>query len=110
MKAVHFFTAKIMDQLTVTKGKPNGYEKLTVDATARAFTVPQSTTHLLLVVATAKVWWRDDGTDPVSGTGIPLTPGQSLELDDVRSIKNFRAIRDGAASATLHISNYSKDI
>ena len=99
-----------MDSLSITKGKPNGYEKLTVDATARAFTIPASTTHLLLVVATAKIWWRDDGTDPVSGTGIPLLSGQSLELDDVRSIKKFKAIRDAGVSAILHINYYSKDI
>jgi len=93
---------KVISQL----GNPVGYQQLTVDNTARALTIPTSANRCIITSQDATYRWRDDGTDPTSTVGMPITNGQTLTLDDAGSMSAFRAIRTTATNAILNISYY----
>ena len=92
--------------IIVQTGNPVGYQQLTADATARALTVPTSANRCVITSQTATYRWRDDGTDPTSTVGMPITNGQTLTLEDAASMAAFKAIRTTGTSAVLNISYY----
>ena len=75
----------------LSKKKPLGYFQFTVDATTAEdlsqVTIPEGATWALLVPSAA-IRWRDDGSAPTSAVGMPLAAGGSLEFDsDLRKLK-----------------------
>ena len=96
-----------MAQITIVqKGDPTGYQKLTVSNTAVGLTIPINSNRALIVVETASIRWRDDGTSPTSTDGIQIFQNQSLELDGGKCLSQFKAIKTGDTDATLHINYY----
>ena len=95
----------------VNTGKPIGaYEQLTVAAVAVGLAeIPKGANRVVILPKTAETRWKDDGGTPTSSEGMPLAIGQPLELNDARSIINFKAIRTGATSAEYNISYYFKE-
>lgn len=85
---------------------PKGYQQLTVNASGGAavgFTVPLGATKAIFTPVAA-VRWRDDGTDPTSAVGYPVTTGQPYLYDG--ALAAFKVISQGAATA-LDISYYA---
>lgn len=58
----------------------------------------------IVIVETAPIRWRDDGTDPSASVGMIANPGTILTLDNRDRIEKWRGIRTGATSATLSVS------
>src|SRR3990167_3036916 len=58
----------------------------------------------VLIVETAQIRWRDDGTDPTTTVGFLANVGTVLTLDNRYRIEKFRAIRTGGTSALLNVS------
>lgn len=56
-----------------------------------------------VVVETAQVRYRADGTDPTASVGTPADPDDVIELESADEIVKFRAIRTGGTSAALHV-------
>lgn len=89
--------------MSVYKGV--GYTKLTVSTTPTGVgTIPTGADRAMLVVETAAVRWRDDGTNPSATDGVPLTAGDGMNFDGDLTALKF--IRSGASDATIHISFY----
>lgn len=88
------------------------YEQITVAATAIGFSVANvrgygsnrfAAEKVIVVVETAQIRWRADGTDPTSSVGHLANVGTVLTFDNRDRIEKFRAIRTGSVSATLSV-------
>ena len=89
-----------------------GYQRISSLSSATALTVPTvdpvsglnaKPTIALITPETQNVRWRDDGTDPTSSVGMPLSAGVTLQYDgDLRRIKFIET----TAGAVLNISYY----
>jgi len=94
---------------TKTYDIPKGYEQLTITGTAGGFaSVPAKADKCLVVVSTADIRWRDDGTNPTSTVGVFWPRRNHFELNSRSSMNAFRAIRTSSTSATLDISYYER--
>ena len=51
-----------------------------------------------------QVRWRIDGTAPASDEGHLLEIGQTLVLENLDQIENFKVIRTGSANGTLKVT------
>ena len=60
--------------------------------------------RVIVIVETATIRWRDDGTDPTSAVGMIANPGTILTLDNRDRIEKWRGIRTGSTSATLSVT------
>ena len=60
-----------------------------------------------ILVETAQLRWRDDGTDPTSSVGNLANVGSILRIENRNRILAFRAIRTGSTSATLRVNYYA---
>jgi hypothetical protein len=88
---------------TVGNSTPVGYQKITSLSSATALTVPTGARIALMIPEGQAVRWRDDGTDPVAATGMPIAVGQPFRYTGTLSA--FKVIEQ-AASATLHVYYY----
>lgn len=93
------------------KGKPLGYEQVTVSDTAVSLSPPDDATKAIIGVESNALRYRDDGTDPTSTEGFLLkTQGNNtaphVVLNSKEAIQNFSAIRDGTSDATLNVLYY----
>ena len=89
-------------------GDPVGYQQLTVTGTAVALTVPSNANSATIVVEDNGVRFRDDGTNPTAGIGMPLYQNQSIQLQSRSMLEAIKFIRVSATSATLNISYYER--
>ena len=80
--------------LTATKYAPNGQQDLNV------------ATFAVADVETNPIRYRDDGVPPTSSVGQPASAGAQIQLVGVQAIRDFLAIRSGAADSTLEVSYY----
>jgi hypothetical protein len=81
---------------------PLGYQQITVSALS-SLTVPTGATVAYISVETAAVRYRDDGTNPTSAVGMPVSVGQQLVYSG-----NLAAIKFIAQTGTpvLDVSYY----
>lgn len=89
------------------------YEALTIDNTAGGvgFTAGKllSTQHgvargVFCTLESGQIRFTLDGTAPTTLIGHLLEIGQSLTLENVGDLKNFKAIRTGAVSGSLKVT------
>lgn len=95
-------------------GDGYAFETITVADTAIGFTsstyrtekATTGTAHLKAhVTATgAAMRYRYDGTSPTSSVGHILSHGDTLDIVGTVNLANFKAIRSGANSGTLHVT------
>lgn len=90
---------------------PATFETVTVGATAVGIgtstlqpTDQPERRYCLLVLETADIRWRVDGTVPDASTGTPLVATQSMTLSGIRNLTRFRAIRSGGSSGKLSVT------
>jgi len=91
--------------------KAFSYQKLTIDGTAKALTVPDGTKYAELrlestVVASVPVRYLITGGTPTSTDGMALNNLELFDITDYQNIINFKAIQTGAGTHTLHIQYY----
>lgn len=58
-----------------------GYQQVTslsTSAAANLPSIPQNAQSVLIFVESAGIRWRDDGTDPTSSVGNPISSGQAF--------------------------------
>lgn len=88
---------------------PLTYEQRTVAATAVGFaSIHADANKAIIVVETATMRWRDDGTDPTSSVGTNAFVNTTIVLDGRDRINKFRAIRTGGTSSKLSINYYER--
>lgn len=83
--------------------RPLGYQQFVGAAAATSLTVPAGAVFAIITTETQAIRWRDDGTNPTSAIGYPLTAGSELMLTSPLGV--FRFIEQ-AASATVNVSYY----
>lgn len=57
-----------------------------------------------MILETASIRYRIDGTDPTTTEGKPVQPGQEIILDTYDDIYRFKAIRTGATTGVLKVN------
>lgn len=89
------------------------FEQITVAAVAIGLTTANvrgygsnrfAAEKTIIIVETAQIRWRDDGTDPTASVGFLANVGTIITLDNRDRIERFRAIRTGGMSALLGVS------
>lgn len=89
-----------------------GYEQLTSLGTAVNLNPPlrdvtglvSSPARAVIIVESAPVRWRDDGVNPTSSVGMPLSAGTVFQYDgDLRKIKFIQQ----SVAAVINVSYYS---
>ncbi len=86
---------------------PAGYQQLTVENTAVGLTVPDGARFAIIKVASQSCRFRDDGTNPLSTLGMPLTTSDGLfDLTSRQQLTAAKFIRDTDNNATLEILYY----
>ncbi len=87
------------------------YEAITVGATAVGFTTAtflpsnaRAATRAVITAETAQIRFRWDGTDPTASEGHLLEIGDSYPIEGTQNLRQFKAIRTGATSATLRVT------
>ena len=107
-------------------GAPIGYEKLTVSNSVKTLTAGKyrhfsdevavgatnalvsARSALITTEATNGLRFTLDGTAPVAGTtGHLLAGGSSLTLSGFGSLVNFKAIRESASDAVIHVTYFA---
>jgi hypothetical protein len=84
-----------------------GYQQMTSVSTASAASlpsIPSNAASVLVAVEISGIRWRDDGTDPTSTVGIPVSAGQSLCYGN--EVARFRVIGQ-TAGATINVTYYA---
>lgn len=84
---------------------PLGYQQITSIASATGLTVPGGAFYAFIVPegTGAICRWRDDGTNPTSTVGMPLTSGTPFAYAGNLSAVKFI---DSVGTTTLNISYY----
>lgn len=97
-----------LQPVTQVTGEPRGYQQLTVSTSAVALTVPKNANSCTIIVEDYSIRWRDDSVDPTNAVGMPVWPGNVIQLQTAKQLAQFRAIRDVDAEgdAILNISYY----
>jgi len=89
-----------------------GYQKLTIDGTARSLTVPATARYaeiqLESSITTPAIRYKILGTSelPTSTDGISMSSLTIIDIRGYQNLINFRAIQVGAGTHTLHILYY----
>lgn len=87
---------------------PLGFQKLTVSSSPVGFTFPSVTPTIRAITVTVEtnsIRYRLDGSDPDTSTGHLLYDGDVLDITNVNSLKNFKAIAV-TSDATIQITYY----
>jgi hypothetical protein len=80
-----------------------GYQQITSTGTAVGLTVPSGANFAMILCEAQAVRWRDDGVDPTTTVGMPLSTGVDFSYDgDLNRIKFIAAV----AGAIINISYY----
>lgn len=90
-----------------------GFETITVSTTSVGLTASKvypsdgiAAKEAVVSVENASIRYRADGTDPTAAVGHPVASGQEIVLTGTANLAAFKAIRSGAADATLTVSYY----
>lgn len=84
----------------------SGFEQITVAAAALSLTVPANARAAVMVVETAAIRYRLDGTDPTVDIGVLVGTNESLTICGGPTMARFRMIRDTGTSATVNVQYY----
>lgn len=85
------------------------FEQLSVSNTVKALNPEiymvnyEKADGAMLVVKSGAISCRIDGGDPSDILGIPLSAGDSLDLESTNEVKFFKAIRVGSVDAVLAV-------
>lgn len=86
-----------------------GYQKLTIDGTARSLTVPTGARYAFIIVestiATAAIRYLENGT-PTASDGMPVSNLSGFDIQGAENLKNFKAIQVAAGTHALNIQYY----
>jgi len=82
---------------------PLGYEQIADLSSAVGLSPPTGAKFAIITPKSEAIRWRDDGTDPTAGAGMPIADGDSIWY-----IGNLGAIKiiEQAGSAELNVSYY----
>jgi hypothetical protein len=82
-----------------------GFQTITVGAAAGGLTVPQKAVMAILIVETANIRYRDDGTDPTAAVGMLVAAGAQGVTVCTGALSTIRLIRV-TVDATVSVSYY----
>jgi len=81
-----------------------GYQQITDASTAVGLTVPTGANFAMIICEAQAVRWRDDGVNPTTTVGMPLSTGVGFRYDgDLNRIRFIAAV----AGAIINISYYA---
>ena len=83
------------------------FEKLSVTGSVTSLTASKygaNVKRAVITVETAQLRYKYNGDDPTASEGHVSQPQDIITIRGTQNIQNFRAIRTGSTSATLHIT------
>lgn len=87
-------------------GDPIRDEAITVSTTVVGLNPPDLAKGALVETQVQPIRWRVSGNDPSAAVGHRQAANERLQLGGIRTLRAFRAIREGAADATLFVSYF----
>lgn len=102
--------ALAQEQVNTDFVKPLGYCQLTATGSAAQMStcsggIPARSIWAVICVETANIRWRDDGTNPTTTVGMPITAGNCLDYSGTFNTFAFIAV---SGSPVLNISFYNQ--
>ena len=97
---------------TLGSKSPFAGEAITVSSTAIGFTAGtaypagNAATAAVITCAAQPIRYRVDGTDPSATVGHVMNDKDSLVINGPASVALFKAIKDGATDAVIHVTYY----
>jgi outer membrane receptor protein involved in Fe transport len=99
-------TGALLTSTSIIGSLANDDEQLTIDNTVGGISLSPAkygtSTKAFIQVETAPIRFRINGSAPTSTLGTLLEIGDSLELDSIDDIANFKVIRTTAVNATIN--------
>ena len=83
---------------------PFGHQKLTVDATVRALTVPDGVNFAQIKVETAAIRYRIDGTDPATAEGVLVSAGDAFTVYGEDTLSTIKMVEATSTDAVINVS------
>jgi len=81
-----------------------GHQKLTVDATVRALTVPNGVNFAHVSVETGAIRARIDGTDPATAEGVLIGAGDSFTIYGEDTLDLIRLVEATSTDAVINVA------
>ena len=81
-----------------------GHQKLTVDATVRALTVPADVNIATVKVETAALRYRIDGTDPATAEGVLVSAGDTMTVYGRDALDMIKMVEATSTYAVINVS------
>jgi len=81
-----------------------GHEKLTVDATVRALTVPADVNFATVKVETAALRYRIDGTDPATAEGVLVSAGDAFTVYGADTLAQIKMVEATSTDSVINVS------
>ena len=81
-----------------------GHQKLTVDATVRALTVPADVNFAQIKVETAAIRYRIDGTDPATAEGVLVSAGDAFTVYGRDALDMIKMVEATSTDAVINVS------
>ena len=81
-----------------------GHEKLTVDATVRALTVPDGVNFAHVSVETGPIRVRIDGTDPATAEGVLVSAGDAFTVYGSDTLNTIKMVEATSTDAVINVS------
>ena len=81
-----------------------GHQKLTVDATVRALTVPNDVNFAHIVVETGPIRLRIDGTDPATAVGVLVSAGDAFTVYGADTLAQIKMVEATSTDAVINVS------
>ena len=95
------------NRIPLTTGDQFG---LSIAAAVVRLTVPDTATSAELYVRTAAIVFKRGGGDPTATEGFQANPADIILLPSRAELTQFRAIRQGAASATVDVEYFRDQV
>lgn len=102
-----------MTNVRTGPGEPYGYESITVSSSVKSLASsllsPSATpppVSALFSLESGEIRYRLDGVDPTATEGHILAMADTLVLEGVNTLRQFRAIKTGENEGTLRVSYF----
>jgi hypothetical protein len=84
------------------------YQQMSVTTVVNLATVPSQATYALIIPETNGIRWRDDGTDPTAGVGMPVAASSTLRYDgDLTKLRIVSQTGTATVNVSYHVHRRS---
>lgn len=97
-------------RLLVLEETPLADEQVTVSTTVVGLNPPPNANVALIQALTNPIRFKANGDSPAAAEGLRMAPNDVIRLEGFKTLHGFRAIREGAADATVEAHYFTQEL